>query len=892
MNGSLESNIVLIANAYLGNKARKNNLSFESLDFQQKMFNVGWRSGLDWCAFFVKLVWEDACKKTNPSNLVDLLSKVGQLGGNSNDNWNIAKRIGLTVSGTPKRGSIVVYTYAKNNNLLSSGHTAIVYDFNANGIYTIDGNTTQNAEKSGSRVVEKKYRAYSVFGRPYIENKNIASTGRKMYIRGFIYPPEAIDTNDSVSKINVLPKESEILNADVTKKDVYYIFSRDAGILRDKSGIGDNEGLIIKFSKDFSYNDFLNYKGEGSFTRTNKQIIESQRITIEEGDDFDKDLIKAGTVISLPFSAIVRDDTDIDPSKTDSNNYDEASYISFKEMLRGMSYGFTNPSEIFEMSTSVSTSQNYFSIWIYSKSLNKIIDVTRYCDELDINSIKHAGDFNLNLCDIGTKETKKSDNVFYTNISNEISFLANHINTNDIVFIQLNNVAEYEVKQLSTVPFEELANKNYTTIGLVDVCSEIKMATNTEISISVSGRDLSKLFEDDEALFFPLALTQNANGQMIIGTSESGSNLLKRNFITGHFDILFGKISQSIGTIFSFYIKMLQNIGYVPESNNDVIFSSYIGEDGTDRRRYIDESKDQLAKGVYQIIGLNVEEAVSIRRVVDTNVGNPKGPFMNLFEKICQEPFVEFLLDTYKDKYEIIVRQPPFTKKAIQEVVNDNLYFTINDNKITDKSFQFNTDIYTWFQLEVQGLFFGGSNEVALSYCPVIQLDEYVNLWGSKRFSVIHNYRNTSMLNDSETVKTYNEFRKQATDDLAYLVEIYSYMPFVRVGKITLGYIDSRLKKGTFVRLNDELFYIDSVQHSAMRRVDSVDGTTTLTLSRGMMIKNIIGENTYFDIVNIDLLKKVLNSQWYVNKVPNNSNVSGTIINKEVFNFYLQKSHL
>jgi len=92
-------------------------------------------------------------------------------------------------------------------------------------------------------------------------------------------------------------------------------------------------------------------------------------------------------------------------------------------------------------------------------------------------------------------------------------------------------------------------------------------------------------------------------------------------------------------------------------------------------------------------------------------------------------------------------------------------------------------------ELEPKGNFVGTDSQVALSYCPIVQLDEYINIWGSRRCHVISNYMHYDALEGSEPNPkdtTYNAFRKAAMDDLLYLVEIMAYLPFTRTGRITI----------------------------------------------------------------------------------------------------------
>lgn len=886
MSNLLEINITSVANAFIGIKSIKNNTSFSSEEFTKKMKKVGWRPNYDWCAFFAKLVWKDAYIKTAPSNLKDILSKINRVSGNSNENWRIAKQMGLKVTKDPKIGSIAVFTNAKDGSLLSSGHTSIVVDYDSEGIYTIDGNTTSQEAVAGSMFVESKYRRYSQYGKPYMDDTSVAKSGKKRYLRGFIIPPK-VDSIELEEEFYISEKES--LDNPPENEDVTYLFTRDAGILSSKEGIGDEGGLIVKFDEEFSLKDFLNYKGS-DLNKTNEDLIKSHRIKIKGDQDIDEDVIKSGTIVSVPLSKLIRNQTKIDVSETESTDYDSPIYLSPSEIfewLKGAPYAAHSA---LSLGNTVTFVRNHFRIIAFSKTLGYFIDISQLCTELDINSTKTISNFNLRLVDSneeGSFETmQRKSSLNAMNLSLILS-------ENDLIFIQLNTDLNPFPHKVS---FADIARNHYSLIGLIDSCVESKSATYNEVSLQVSGRDLSKLFDDDEVYFFPRVLTKNSNGKMVIGTGESGTNLLKRTFSTGNYDILFGKTYQSIKDIFQFYISVLQNVGYIPEEYNEEIFSSYVSDDGIDIRNKNKEG--DLSKGVYQIIDLYVDETVGRRRVVDASVNSPEGPFRQLFSKICQEPFVEFLTETIYDRFMLIVRQPPFAKKDLVRVVREKLYVPIKQSDITNANLTFSKEIYTWYQLEVQGLFFGQSNEISLEHCPIIQLDEYVNIWGSKRFSVTHNYRNVRSYYDAKTTESFNVFRKQVVDDLIFLLETHAYLPFTRTGTLELGYVNNKIKKGSFIYIEEsnELYYVDVVQHSITKSSEGmVTGSTTLTLSRGMIVDYIegictnIGLTSYFNIVDLPFLRDVLYKNYFAHKTRNDNDPKGQVVNKEMFNFFLKR---
>ena len=353
-------------------------------------------------------------------------------------------------------------------------------------------------------------------------------------------------------------------------------------------------------------------------------------------------------------------------------------------------------------SDNVILSSQGMEIWIWVRSLGHIYNVTPFVTNLSTNASKQSGSFSFSLAHINRIDgLKPSDNVFFSAFSQgkgNLSFWNKHLSANDIVWIKFEELILETRKNNFIVDKQRLAGQFYDMIGLIDNVSESKNMGSLDYRITVQGRDLSKLFHDDEAIFFPLAVALKARQEMTITSMGGGSNLLSRTFATGQFNYLFAKTFQSIGNIFQFWMSLLINMGIVPDEID--LFSSYIEmrservfdagaitfdhvsgqlvrqggsmqftqemrERQHDRRTYLDTDRTELAKGVHQIIKLTIDERIAKRRVVDASVGNPNGSIVSLFNKICQYPFVEVLMDTYVDEFHIVVRQPPFNRCAL-----------------------------------------------------------------------------------------------------------------------------------------------------------------------------------------------------------------------------------
>lgn len=277
---------------------------------------------------------------------------------------------------------------------------------------------------------------------------------------------------------------------------------------------------------------------------------------------------------------------------------------------------------------------------------------------------------------------------------------------------------------------------------------------------------------------------------------------------------------------------------------------------------------DVNANGIWQIISLVIDSSVTARRIIDSSISSANGSLLNFIRKVCQEPFVEFFMDTYGDKYYLIVRKPPFDRDGMTKYISGNVYTennqgekfnidsivnaqystghplvmdieaidVIQENLVFDDS-----DVYSWYHFTPKGSFFGNAQQYSLAYIPAIFFDEYAEIWGSKPLDIVNNY--TPYIPPySKSSSGLDISSQQAFYDLKYLVETNQYNPFVRKGSIVMNR-DRRMKIGNPVRYKPtgEIFWIEGVSHSSAISVNSIDATTTIQVSRGMVEKFING---------------------------------------------------
>ena len=546
-------------------------------------------------------------------------------------------------------------------------------------------------------------------------------------------------------------------------------------------------------------------------------------------------------------------------------------------------------------------------VWIYSKALDKIINATKFVIDLNMDCQKQVSSFNFTLAHINRLEDFTiNTEVFLSHFDSKdnVNFWERNLQINDIVWIKLEQLEiEGERNKDFVIDKKDLPNQIFDMIGLIDTVQESRNKTKLDSIVKVQGRDLAKVFIDDQAYFHPVAISSTGNRELILSSKQNNDdeNLLnKRNFITGQYHILFGKVFQQIGKIFDFWLSMLANMGVVPASQDGEsgLFSAY-GDKRVRRASYdiegrVIDPKGKLQKGVYQIIQLMAANETKDRLVIDSSVGNPQGPFLNLFNKICQYPFVEVIMDTVIDQYLILVREPPYHPKTLENYI-DTHAITVDNISVVSTDLAFSQDIYTWFQLDPKGNYFGKNDQIAMSYCPIVQLDEYVRIWGSRRCYVVTNYMSAKNLEGNVKKEAYDNFKKFAVKELMHLINVYSVLPFTRTGKITLNHTDRRIKKGSYIYLETtrEIFYVDAVQHYVSK--STMMSQTVISVSRGMVKEHIPRSEgklkksfSYFEIVNSGILENALMKLW-ANETIEVSHQYSDIVNPDAFEFFLKR---
>lgn len=305
---------------------------------------------------------------------------------------------------------------------------------------------------------------------------------------------------------------------------------------------------------------------------------------------------------------------------------------------------------------------------------------------------------------------------------------------------------------------------------------------------------------------------------------------------------------------------------------------------------------ERFAPGIWQIIKLLVDDSVMNKQVVDAGISVMTGSLLNFFNKVCQQPLVEFFGDTYGDQYYFIVRRPPFDKEGFKRMI-DSAMITIDSENIESANLYWNNDnIFSWYQY-IPYFDYAGSKETSF-LMPAVFFPEYASVWGSKPLTIQSNYYNyifSGKFNNKEDKNKQvnsDNIAKNAYSDFRYLIESNAYSPFTRKGTITLANGDRRIKRGMLIYYTTgEVFYVDSVTNTYEIRMGEVTRNTVLSVSHGMYPEYIDGKiidgkkYSYFNLIDFG-------KESYVNFSKLRSNISKWKVNVETFGFFMRREQV
>jgi len=309
---------------------------------------------------------------------------------------------------------------------------------------------------------------------------------------------------------------------------------------------------------------------------------------------------------------------------------------------------------------------------------------------------------------------------------------------------------------------------------------------------------------------------------------------------------------------------------------------------------------ERRAAGVWGIVKLIMDKSVSNKQIADSSIASQQGSILNFFRKVCQEPMVEFLADTYGDQFYFIVRKPPFDRKGFTDMMNLAM-IEINSDDVLGTSLDWNNQgIYSWYQYMPKSQLLVSDFDLS-ALVPAVFFPEYASIWGSKPLCVESNYFTWVGAGKYNSDKTENKANDDNTiaaafEDLKYIIECNAYAPFTRRGTIVLKG-DRRIKKGTLVlHTSGEVFFVDKVTNEFSVTTAGITRKTTLEVSRGMyrdFINNSVTTSfdssdnnySYFDIIDFGKHGKITSSNWQ-------EVMSKWKVNKDVFGYFMRKEQL
>jgi hypothetical protein len=485
--------------------------------------------------------------------------------------------------------------------------------------------------------------------------------------------------------------------------------------------------------------------------------------------------------------------------------------------------------------------------WIYIKALDKVMDLSPYVLQVVTTKSKQTGEFTVLLSPFYANESSfafgesivEQFNLVSNSGAQVKSFQEKFIQNNDIVFIRFERLKKEKStgdldlgKQVNLeIPVSKIAKNNiWDMIGFVDTCTSSFEAQGNIKSITIEGRDISKLFMEDGCYFIPLL---NATDTFSHWYEMSEDSIwFKRNVLTGAFsNLLWSYAEKPIRECLWFIVNVMSTIGIAKNS----VFDSWQGKrtEGYD----IGTKEKRPVNGVWQIVKVFVEDILEKRVLIDSSIANPNGTLLEYMTRVCQFPLVEFYFDTYINTIDIVVRQPPFNKDAILGAYKNGQYVTITSGNLQGYDLSYDTRSYSWYQLRVMDNHAGQRNTTSLAFVPIVYLDDYAEVFGNKKMSFTDQYLNYKETDGVNKTQTLSNFQEAALNDLIYILESTAYLPFTRTGTITING-DRRIKVGTFVYFEptNEFFYVSSVVNNVSFLDGNLQRQTIIQVERGMYV--------------------------------------------------------
>src|SRR6218665_126567 len=647
-------------------------------------------------------------------------------------------------------------------------------------------------------------------------------------------------------------------------------------------------------------NRFLSVVGDNGWT--NRQRIESTFSPEEKsliGAEGNRLPIKVGTVLYLEYEKV--NQVSFLTEGIEVVSTDDVAFKAAQLARLESDKGYVSVNKPIKSQLQVGSSKDIFpnvTVWIWCRSISsktdkdgelqgEFFDLTPYIQTLTTNMGKNGGNFQVRLPSLICKLDGDMKWVFDTDtikkynsgkeyiaighshkLGNEglvrSQFLFNNIvTTNDLVFIRFETLKSetdrYTDDSRDYIDKSVLPNKIYDMIGLVDGTTMSTTPETNEVSINIAGRDLSKLFIDDGTYFYAL---ENSKGIVRVAGSTTLKNSLLSRVVAEKGMKYIGLYNfTSIEYILKYIIQQLSNIKVVP---ND-LFSAYkdrrnkrfneINFEPLEQRgtNYTPQFQEEVANGIWQIVKLVIDKSVSQRRLADTSFSTAQGSLLNFIQSAIHEPLCEFYMDTYGDQYHLIARKPPYDQKSVISLIEGKIntedgelaespaIIDIEEDDVLNETLMMDdSQVYSWYHFFPKGAMINSSVDYSTSILPAIFFDEYAQVFGSKPFQQSHAY--VPYVPKSFDSQFGNLLYEQAFSDMKYVIESNQYLPFTRKGTISINR-DRRVKIGNYIRYKPtgEIFYVNGVQQNFQISDSTIDATTTINVSRGMIEQLIYG---------------------------------------------------
>lgn len=769
------------------------------------------------------------------------------------------------------------------------------------------------------------------------------------------YYPELCSTITTIKRILKLPNTNPVfdneagLSYDPKTDGVSTPLNNDTYIIVSKEQSAQD--FIDQYFLKLKPDELISYKENG------KAIVKSYNTKqlVQYNKKASTSLLGIGARLSVPLNKMAsRSIYTINTTLVQNRDYNTFIEKEIRRLLNNPAYMTLNNKTDVSASNSivgvgsVLKRQDKHTVWVWSKTLDgkgeELFDLSPFVESIQCNTTENGSNVTIQLPHItfsydkdGKRvmdvkmyfDKKAGRNVFgkttvheraffnesmYRNnnffddnqevnsnstfgyLKRKDSFFNNIIQTNDLIFIELENTGQdYPVSDEFIIPSDQIKGRYFDIIGMVDTLSMSSSAEASDQSLTLTSKCLSKLIIDDGVYFFPVEYAVKDREQIIKNSSasRSGNRLIanisdpknqsgfQKNIsytqgtgaLIGDTQFNFDR-TQTIAEWITFIFSQLTNIDVCP----DALFSNYddksfiISRDGDINTTNNQTSYKRVqANGIWQIVKLVLDKEIVDRKVVDSTLATDTGSLINLIRKVCQKPWVDFYMDTYGDKFYFIVRKPPYTYQSFKT----NFCINVFEHDVMSDGLDYATDeIYTWYKVNPFASVFGfDENSGYMSFFPAVMFPEYVELWGNRAMEVNSNFLDFDVFNSEDTQSNFDRIQKQAYEDMDWLIESHAYLPFTRKGVITVK-PDRRIKRGMSIRYfpTGEIFHVDAVSHTRLSNAVT-DGVTQIYVSRGMVEQHM---EKYFKIINL---------QKYSTKSDSNT----WTVNQEIFKFFLTR---